>query len=167
MTDYNNLKRLAKNYLKARHTFLTESKELPDLSGNDNIVGRIGELVAIQYLRNQGRTVIKNLNPVEKGYDLKTDKEEQISVKIITAENKRGRTTRIKQPWTELIFIKLNHLYEVDTIGHITKTAFSKALEDGILKTQEPYTDIKLLADNGLFDLYGERKTGKDVTDYL
>ena len=70
---------------------------------------------------DQGRKVTKNSNRVQKGFDLIADDVHQISVKIITAENKFGRTTRIKEPWSELIFIKLNSEYKVDIIGHITK----------------------------------------------
>ena len=89
-------------------------------------------------------------------------------MKIITAENKSGRTTRIKEPWSELIFITLNSDYKVDILGHLKKDQFNKALDDGFIKAEEPYADIKLLKDNGLFDKYeGVRLIGKDVEDYL
>ena len=72
MQNYNQLKHLAREYLKARHIFLNAASKLPDLHGNDNIVGRIGELIAIQFLRDQGRLVEKNLSAVQKGFDLMT-----------------------------------------------------------------------------------------------
>ncbi len=167
MNEYKKLKDLAIDYLAARHKFLKSSNEFEELSGNDNIVGRIGELIAIQYLRDQGRIVKKNSNPVQKGYDLIADEVHQVSVKIITAENKFGRTTRIKQPWNELIFIKLNSTYQVDIIGHINLDGFLKAIRDGFLKGNEPYADIKLLRDEGLFEKYGTRINGKSVKRYL
>lgn len=167
MASYDKLKELAKSYLEARHVFLTAARTLPDLGGNDNIVGRIGELVAIQFLRDQGRVVIKNTNAVQKGYDLTTDIGEQISVKVITAENKKGRTTKIKMPWSELILIKLNSHYKVDRIGIIKRMDFDKALNAGLIKTDEPYADIKMLASQGLFGKHGNCYSGKEVAHYL
>lgn len=167
MTHYDRLKELAKDYLKARHIFLSASKELPDLHGNDNIIGRIGELIALQYFRLQNIEVKKTKSLTQKGFDLETIQGARISVKIITAENNKGRTTTIKEPWTELIVIELNSNYEVDKLGHMTKQSFDQALKKGFIKTKQVYADRKLLVNNGFFERYGILKKGKDVEDFL
>lgn len=167
MEKYDDLKKLAVNYLYARHIFISESSKFEELKGNDNLIGRIGELIALEFLHRQGRTATKNKNLVEKGYDLLTSDNQMISVKLITAENKKGRTTRLKKPWTEIVLISLNSNYKVDRLGHITENEFKNALCENFIKDTEPYTDRKLLFDNGLFDKYGKLYKDNDVFDYL
>lgn len=167
MEKYDDLKQLAVNYLYARHIFIAESSKFEELTGNDNLIGRIGELIALEFLHRQGRLATKNKNLVEKGYDLLTTDNQRISVKLITAENKKGRTTRLKKPWTEIVLITLNSNYKVDRLGHITENEFEKALMESFIKDREPYSDRKLLSDNGLFDKYGKLYKEKDVLDYL
>lgn len=106
MYSTSKLKKVCKNYLKARREFLDISNQQNELFGNDNIVGRIGEFIAIQFLRNYSRVPIKNLNKTQKGYDLLCNNK-KISVKTITCENLTKRTTRIKDPWDELVLIEL------------------------------------------------------------
>ena len=85
-------------------------------------------MIAIKYLETTGRKAEKCSSKVNKGYDLECDGN-KISVKLITAENRKGKTTQLKQPWTELILITLNKTYEVDRLGHIRpRIAFKKAL---------------------------------------
>lgn len=166
MQNYDQLKRLAREYLKARHIFLKAALKLPDLHGNDNIVGRIGELVAIQFLRDQKRKVEKNASAVQKGFDLMTSDKKMISVKTITAENKSGRTTKIKDPWDELVLITLNEKYKVDKIGHIKNSQLQKIFNQGGITSLEPYATRKLLEDGVLFsekNIY----QGKKVLKYL
>ena len=56
MKDKNELKVLAKNYFFARQSFLSAiSHDHPELGGNDNIVGRIGEFIALQFLEAKDR----------------------------------------------------------------------------------------------------------------
>lgn len=167
MEKYDDLKQLAVNYLYSRHIFISESSKFEELTGNDNLVGRIGELIALEFLHRNARSATKNKNLVEKGYDLLTHDNQKISVKLITAENKKGRSTRLKKPWTEIIFISLNSNYKVDRLGHITEKEFEKALSENFIKNKEPYTDRKLLLDNGLFDKYGKLYKDNDVSDYL
>jgi hypothetical protein len=167
MEKYEDLKQLAVNYLYARHTFISESSKFEELTGNDNLIGRIGELIALEFLHRQGRSATKNKNLVEKGYDLLTSDNQMISVKLITAENKKGRTTRFKKPWTEIVLITLNSNYKVDRLGHITDNEFEKALTENFIKDKELYSDRKLLSDNGLFEKYGKLYKEKDVLDYL
>lgn len=165
--DDKKLKKYAVDYLLARHKFLTETEKEDLLSGNDNLVGRIGEFIAINFLKRQGRLVTKNKNKVEKGYDLETNDKAKVSVKLITAENNRGRTNRVKNPWTEFVLITLNDKYKVDRIGHIKKNEILQAVKTGFLKTEEPYANRRMLKDNGLFEQYGRLYKDKDVIDYL
>ncbi len=165
--DDKKLKQYAVDYLLARHKFLAETEKEELLSGNDNIVGRIGEFIAVSFLTRQGRQVKKNKNKVEKGYDLETDDKAQVSVKLITAENKSGRTTRVKNPWTEFILVTLNDKYKVDRIGHITKSEMRRAVKEMFVKSEEPMTDRRMTNENGLFDKYGRLLKDKEVSDYL
>ena len=167
MDNYNILKSLAIDYLSARKHFLDESDKHKELSGNDNIIGRIGELIAIKYLHTQGRIAIKNESAVEKGYDLKVADSDLISVKIITSENKKGRTTKIKKPWTEIIIISLDIEYKVDRLGHITERQFEIAIKENFIFDYEPYTNRRMLNDNGLFDKYGVLLKSDELKDYL
>lgn len=153
---------LAKKYLQARREFLMEADKIPELSGNDNIVGRIGELIALQFLEKQNRSVTKVKNKVNKGFDLTCTEGSSISVKLITTENKSGRTTKLKQPWSELILISLNDLYLVDRIGHITCERFQEAQADRLI-TQNAYADRKYLNNGHLFEKYGSLYQGIDV----
>ena len=68
----NNSKRkeICRNYLKARSEFLELANTDEILKGNDNIIGRIGEFIAFQFLEEKGRnpqTVLRLNNP---GYDM-------------------------------------------------------------------------------------------------
>ncbi len=153
---------LAKRYLQARREFLLEANKIPELSGNDNFVGRIGELIALRYLQKQNRSVIKVTNKINKGFDLTCTEGSSISVKLITAENKSGRTTKLKQPWTELILISLNPHYSVDRIGQITYDNFQIAQNDGFI-TQQAFADKRYLKDGPLFDKYGSLHKAFDL----
>ena len=165
---YNKLRELAKEYLKARQEFLIKSEKIEELKGNDNIVGRIGELVAIQFLQDRGIGAIKNSSQVQKGYDLTANNgKNKISVKIITAENKSGRTTKIKNPWTDLVLITLNSAYTVEKIGFIKNVDLKKAVLSGVLKSEEPYASRKLLDKGSVFDLFGTIWEGDSVKKYL
>jgi hypothetical protein len=167
MDEYDKLRLLAINYLTARSLFINESSKYIELAGNDNLIGRIGELIALKFLNIQGRTAIKNANLVEKGYDILTSDSQKISVKLITAENKSGRTTRIKKPWTEIILITLNSNYKVERLGHITEINFNKALSDNFINNNEPYADRRMLMDNNLFDIYGKIYKNEEVNIFL
>jgi hypothetical protein len=160
---YEDLKHLAKDYLKARQHFLVQSAKHTELAGNDNIIGRIGEMIAIKYLESVGRKANKCLSKVNKGYDLECNGN-KISVKLITAENKNGKTTQLKQPWTELILITLGNSYEVERLGHITLDQFMKSAYS---TSNFPIANRKMLEDNELFQVYGTLQKGNDVKDYL
>ncbi len=163
--NFNEMKSIANDYLKARETFIKRSRDFHELDGNDNIIGRIGEYIALKYLNSCGRIVSKCPNKVNKGFDLKCKEGGKISVKLITAENKSGRTTTLKQPWTELIIIRLSPAYKVDRIGHIQYDKFSQVQDQYFGK--EAYANRKLLDDGGLFAKYGTLLKGDEVANFL
>lgn len=121
----NKLKKLSREYLLARKKFRDATDKDPLLSGNDNIVGRIGEFIAHQFLQHKlkRKKIIKNPNPVQKGYDIIADGQ-KVSVKTITGENASGRTTPIKQPWDELLLIELGKDSRLLRIGYLTSKDF-------------------------------------------
>ncbi len=82
--------------MRARRKFRRAADKIPELNGNDNLVGRIGEFIALQFLQIKLRRkkLVRNTSAVQKGYDIIADGE-KISVKIITSENLSGRTTPI------------------------------------------------------------------------
>jgi len=161
------LQEFAKQYLLARQKFLSAIREdHPELGGNDNIVGRIGEFIALQFLINDKRTVRKCKSVTNKGYDIICSADRQISVKTITAESKTGRSTRLKQPWQELIIIYIGKDYEVEKIGHIHIEDYNIALSQKIV-IENQVADKKMLLEGGLFSKFGKLYTGETVKNYL
>jgi hypothetical protein len=161
------LQLLAKNYLLARKEFLSAIREdHPELGGNDNIVGRIGEFIALQFLNSHNRAVKKCQSVTNKGYDIICSASRQISVKTITAESKTGRSTKLKQPWQELIIIYIGENYEVETIGHIHIEDYTIALNKNLVRENQ-VADKKLLLEGGLFSKFGKLYTGESVKNYL
>lgn len=158
---------LKKYVLVARQKFLTDTKDYEQMMGNDNIIGRIGEFVALDFLTRQGRKVNKNKNRVEKGFNLLCKDSDKISVKLITAENKYGRTTRLKDTRTEFILITLDEGYKVERIGHMRKDELLRAVEAKFLRNAEPLADRKMTNDGGLFERFGRLYKGDDVKGYL
>ena len=119
---------IARAYLMARRDFkvYSETEEMSQyLGGNDNYVGRIGEFLAMLYLKE-----FHGLSPKmargglhdesRKSVDLLVDakSEEWWSVKCVTDENQKGRTSPYfpynhKEKgwiWPPLILIKLDYL---------------------------------------------------------
>lgn len=168
MKDEERLKKLVRDYLVARKKFRNAADKVPVLRGNDNIIGRIGEFIAVQFLEHRlnRKVVSKNENTVQKGYDIEADGK-RVSVKIITSENESGRTTPIKDPWDELIIIELGETSKVNRIGFITRNKFVKAIKENLLKNPNPIATRSMFNERRLFKRYGEIFTGKDVNDYL
>ncbi|MBQ0733895.1 hypothetical protein [Aquimarina celericrescens] len=163
--DISNLRKTAREYLLARKKFLDIADKTTELSGNDNIVGRIGEFLAYQFLKNEGRNPKKNNNSSEKGYDLICEDEMRISVKTITSENKSKRTTRIKEPWDEIILIQINEQVEIEQLGQLNKIQFEQALSDNPSWSNEPYCKLSMLGRNGLIGKYGVVISGIELND--
>jgi hypothetical protein len=167
MKDEEKLKKLARDYLVARKKFRDVADNIPELAGNDNIIGRIGEFIAMQFLEHRlDRKPIRNKNMVQSGYDIKANGK-KVSVKIITFENKKGRTTPIKNPWDELIVIELGENSKVSQIGYISKDKFRKALKEKFFINPNPVASRSMLKKDRLFDIYGKIFTSKDIGEYL
>ncbi|MFA4844975.1 MAG: hypothetical protein WC654_00235 [Patescibacteria group bacterium] len=160
------LRELSREYLLARQKFRKATDQDPLLSGNDNIVGRIGEFIAVQFLKEElGRKkIVKNPNPVQKGYDIVADRK-KVSVKTITAENATGRTTSIKEPWDELILVELNDESRVSRIGYVKFVDFKKWSK--YRKDWYPVASRTMFNEDGLIGEQGDICEGKKVERYL
>ncbi len=162
-------KKLSRAYLLARRRFKDATHKEHPLRGNDNIVGIIGEFVAVQFLEKEfkRKSVKRNENPVEKGYDIVADGK-KVSVKTITAENASGRTTPIKEPWDELVLVELGENSRVLRIGYTTYKEFEhfrKSLNEG--EDWRPVASRSMFNKGGL--VFEKRKIfeGTEVKDYL
>ena len=162
--DFEKLKQASKDYLLARKKFLDIANATSELSGNDNIVGRIGEFIAYQFLYN--RNPRKNSNKSEKGFDIVCDDNVKVSVKTITHENQLGRTTRIKQPWDELLLIEIDITCSVTRIGHLTSIQFDNARHLWPNLSKVPYCKSSMLNPNGLIGKYGKVYLSNDLAAF-
>jgi hypothetical protein len=168
MKELAKYKLVAKNYLKARQDFLSVAEKTDWLFGNDNLVGRIGEFVAYQYLHEHNRQPVRPISRTEKGFDFLCDNgKTKISVKSITAENKAGSTTIISEPWDELILITINTKAKVEKLGIITKEQFQNAIEKGHIKSKTPYARRSMVGSKGLISKFGEIINEKIINNYL
>ena len=167
MKDEEKLKKLARDYLIARKKFRDAADKIPELAGNDNIIGRIGEFIAMQFLEHKlKRKAVRNTNMVQVGYDINSNGK-KVSVKTITSKNKRGSTTKVKDPWDELIIIELGENSKVKQIGYINRNKFKKALKEKFLKNPNPTVSRSMLKKERLFGKYGQIFTSKDIGEYL
>lgn len=158
----NKLRILCRDYLLARKKFREIADKIPELAGNDNIIGRIGEFIALQFLRDICRRthVVRNENPVEAGYDILADGK-KVSVKIITSENENGRITRIKDPWNELVLIEIDYV-KILRIGFLERETLVERKMN-----QNPIAKRSMLNDHGTIGKYGKVYTGDRVEKYL
>jgi hypothetical protein len=153
-----------RDYLTARRQFFELAELYPDeMRGNDNIIGRIGEYLALQFLRARGRLPTKTQNLSEKGFDLQ-DGPLKISVKIVTSENTRERLGRLKEPWDELILIRLHTSDLSGTVGLITRQAFVEARTRDARLSLRPVVRTSMLRPRGLIHVHGEVQ---DVVSFL
>lgn len=143
--EFSKVTKICHDYLETRKIFKEASKKYLSISGNDNIIGIIGEFIAIQFLYDklERKEVYTNDSKSNKGFDLIADGK-RVSVKMITFENKAGRGVRITYPWDELIFIYLGES-GVEKIGYIKNKDFKEKI-----KTENPYTDKKMLNPGGV-----------------
>ena len=168
MNETEQFKTTAKNYLKARQDFLTIAEKTDWLFGNDNLVGRIGEFIAYQYLHDYNRRPKRPTSKTEKGFDFICDNGQvKVSVKTITAENKIGSTTIITEPWDELILITINDKRKIDKFGIITKEQFHKAVDSGHIKSKTPYARRTMVGPKGLITKFGTIIEQKITNNYL
>jgi hypothetical protein len=156
--DYSQLKQVARDYLQARHKFLTQSASYPELAGNDNLMGRIGEMIAVQFLRSQGRTVDKYEAANHAITDLRVieadNKEVSVSVKLISAENKLGRTTVLKHGWDEFILVELQPNYDVKRLGWLDRKNLASDMGESFSQSA-PITTRRMLDPDGLIGRFG------------
>ena len=142
-------------YLRARATLLELGRKYPHrFSGNDNIIGRFGEFVALQFLERLGQRPEKVVSSSNPGFDL-IEGSLRTQVKVITAENQRGRTVRLKEPWDQLLLIQLCPDYRPLRIGLLTKTQFAKASKARHLASATPFVTLGMLGPKGLISKYG------------
>jgi uncharacterized protein YlaI len=158
MTLLEELKKIGKKYLTARAEFLEDVNKLFDkhqsteLSGNDNIIGRIGEFVAFQYLKEEGCDIVKPKNlKSNPAYDfICNTHNHKISVKTITAENEKGRTTRVKKPWDIFILVEIGSDQKVEKIGILSSKQFANALKKNPRRSMQPFASRTMLNPKGL-----------------
>lgn len=149
-------KRYCREYLEARKKFRHYADSDPVLKGNDNIVGRIGEAIAHSFLEQKDRKPEVNTSQTEPGFDITCrDNGDQVSVKLITCENERGSTSKIKKPFHIFIGIELDDDFSVLRLGYITHQQFVKGLIE-MQRVAEPNFSRNMFKDNNLFGRFGK-----------
>lgn len=161
--SFNKEKKFCRAYLSARKKFLEFANKSELLQGNDNIIGsRIGEFIAWEFLDKRKRKPKMNERANVKDYDIICKDGIKVSVKLISPENKTGRTTRLGTTWDEFLLIILDDNYRVYKIGQITRKEFAKAREGGRIGNT-PYVSRSMVGEKGLFGVYGNIYQGRDV----
>ena len=154
MTDLE-IKVAIDDYLRARHEILEMGRKYPNrIGGNDNIVGRIGEFIALRFLESQGQHPKKAEGSSNPGYDL-FEGAIKTQVKVMTEENQRGRNMRLVEPWNQLLLIELGSGYEPKRIGLLTKTQHYLSLRENKTWSKKPYVKRTMLGPKGLIGKYG------------
>lgn len=149
-------------YLLARHEILELGREHPDrIGGNDNIIGRIGEFIALRFLERLGQNPIKILVSSNPGYDL-VEGDRKTQVKVITEENIRGRTVRLKEDWDQLLLVELGEHYRPTRIGLLTKGQHRRAISENGWSSM-PVISRTMLQSNGLIGRYGRVYKGEAI----
>jgi hypothetical protein len=144
-------------YVKARKKIIKLGEKYPErIGGNDNIIGRIGEYIAIRYLERKGQKPQKVESKSQKGFDLVG----RIQVKVITPENKKGRNVRLKEGWAQFILILLDANYKPHKIGFLTKKQYNRARKEHPGWSKEPIVKRTMLSENGLIGTYGTVEKG-------
>jgi hypothetical protein len=128
--------RLINAYSKARkeiHSWLDEQ----NIPRNDNIVGRIGEYFAIEFIKNESFSdpVVPAVKSNQEGYDFLVGSN-KYSVKTMTRENKTGSTTPIKlnPKWDYLVAIKLDDDFNLESLSIIDYQNLKDYLDTNSIK---------------------------------
>ncbi|HEX2787187.1 MAG TPA: hypothetical protein VHP32_04715 [Ignavibacteria bacterium] len=131
VTSNKELYKASKEYVKKYLIWRKKLRDFGDschyLSGNDNIIGRIGEMIVMRYYENRGIKLEKPPITNNPGYDLFNKNEKlYISVKTITDENKRGTGSGLglNKKWTDLIIVEINATFKVNRVCIISKADF-------------------------------------------
>lgn len=142
-------------YLQARQELLLLGEAHPHrIGGNDNIIGRIGEFIALRFLESLGQKPTKVEGSSNQGYDF-IEQEVQTQVKVITEENKKGRNVRLVEPWTQLVVVELGEGYKPNRIGVLDKCQFQRACSENENWCVTPYVKRSMLGRKGLIGKYG------------
>ena len=154
-----------REYLAARNRFLSLAARRPDLlAGNDNIVGRIGEYLAMSFLTTRGRITKKVQSRSEKGHDLLVGTT-RVSVKLLSSENVKGRGARLTEPWDELLILELDTQSLEYRIGHLLKSQFETALAQHPDWVRNPIVKKTMLGPKGLIGRYGSIERGRVTSE--
>ena len=142
-------------YLQARKNILKIGRKYPErIGGNDNIIGRIGEFIALRFLESLGQNPEKILHSSNPGYDL-IENNIQTQVKVITSENQKGKSVRLKKPWNQLVLIELGEHYKPERIGVLTEVQHQLALNENKGWSKSPIVKLTMLGQKGLIGRYG------------
>lgn len=141
------------DYLAARKAFATVADSNDWLKGNDNYIGRIGEMVAMRYLQQyQGLQLkdIKERNKSRKSVDLKVG-DTWWSVKCVTDESKTGRTSPYhtfqqegqpgKWVWPPLIIVRIEYM-QTEKVK-ISGIAYPQGLQAATGEVGPPAENVK------------------------
>lgn len=157
------IKTAINDYLSARSKIITIGKKYPEeIGGNDNIIGRIGEYIALQFLRSLGQNPIKAFSKSNQGFDFE-DSNIFTQVKVITSENESGRNVRLKKPWNQFVLIELGKEYIPQRIGLLTENQHQKALDENPNWSNIPIVKLTMLSKNGLIGKYGVVYQHKEI----
>ncbi|WP_105618575.1 hypothetical protein [Vallitalea okinawensis] len=154
---YTEIENAITSYITARRNIIEVGNKYPSLfSGNDNIIGRIGEFYALMFLLDYGQQPSKILNASNPGFDLIDEKTGlKTQVKVITAENKLGRTVQLKDGWDQLLLIILDSNYDIESIGVLQHDKFEISIKENPTHSRTPYIRKSMLGPKGIFGRYG------------
>ena|SRR5688572_9042591 len=133
--DWKTASSAIQSYGRARMRFHRAEKKLREtklLTGNDNKVGIAGEFWAKWHYCTLGAKILQVMPPSNEGYDFvckRGARRVRVSVKVISAENKRGRQLRFKSngTWDEICLVLLDVDLIPTRIGTATRREFLKA----------------------------------------
>ncbi len=158
MTPTSRIQKAISQYVSVRRELISIGQRYPHLiGGNDNMIGRIGEFYAIETLQTMGQSPIKEANSSRKGFDLR-DKITRIrtQVKVISSENKLGRSVRLVEPWDQLVLLVLDSTYKPSKVGILNKPDFNRARRMFPSISKRPFVKITMLGKKGLIGKFGE-----------
>jgi hypothetical protein len=94
-------------YLAARNRLLALAARHPELlTWNDNIIGRIGEYLAISFLTKKRFEARGKSSRSPRRDTIYLSDQPRSRVKLLTSENVKGRGMRLSDPWDELLVLE-------------------------------------------------------------
>ena len=154
MTDsLTNALQASTDFLSARKAFAIVADSNDWLKGNDNYIGRIGEMVAMRYLQQHHGLQLKDIkerNKSRKSVDLKAG-DTWWSVKCVTDESKTGRTSPYhtfqqedqlgKWVWPPLIIVRIEYMHTEKV--KISGIAYPQGLQVATGEVGPPAENVK------------------------